>query len=74
MITLKLTRLGNSTGVVLPKEALARMKVSAGDTLYLTEAPDGFRITPYEPGFDEQMSAARKIMKKHRGVLRELAK
>lgn len=74
MISLKLTRFGNSTGVVLPKEALARLQVSAGDTVYLTEAPDGFRITPYEPGFEEQMDVARRIMKKRRNALRELAK
>ena len=74
MIALKLTRVGNSTGVVLPKEALARLKVNAGDTVYLTESPDGFRITPYEPGFEEQMEVARGVMKKHRDVLRELAK
>ena len=74
MIALKLTRLGNSTGVVLPKEALARLKVNAGDTIYLTESPDGFRITPYEPGFEEQMEVARSIMKERRNALRELAK
>jgi putative addiction module antidote len=74
MIALKLSRNGNSVGVVLPKEALAKLNVGAGDTIYLTEAPDGYRLTPYEPGFEEQMEAARRIMKKHRDVLRELAK
>lgn len=74
MLALKLTRIGNSLGVVLPKEALARLKVEKGDTLYLTEAPDGLRLTPYNPEFETQMEAARKIMKEHRDVLRELAK
>jgi putative addiction module antidote len=74
MIELKLTAIGNSLGVVLPKEALGRLKVTKGDTLYITEAPDGYRLTPYDPAFERHMSAARKIMKKRRAALRELAK
>lgn len=74
MIELKLTAIGNSVGVVLPKEALARLKVAKGDTLYITETPDGYRLTPYSPAFEEQMTAARRIMKKRRAALRELAK
>ena len=74
MIELKLTAIGNSLGVVLPKEALGRLKVGKGDTLYITESPDGYRLTPYSPGFEEHMSAARRIMKKRRAALRELAK
>jgi putative addiction module antidote len=74
MIELKLTAVGNSVGVVLPKEALARMKLDKGDRLYMTETPDGYRLTPYNPEFETQMNAARKIMKKRRAVLRELAK
>jgi putative addiction module antidote len=74
MIQLKLTSVGNSLGVVLPKEALARLKLSKGDTVYLTDSPDGYRLTPYNPEFEAQMDAARKIMKKRRAALRELAK
>jgi len=74
MIELKLTTIGNSLGVVLPKEALVRMKLGKGDTLYITETPEGYRLTPYSPEFESQMTAARKIMKKRRAVLRELAK
>ncbi|MGH8263526.1 MAG: AbrB/MazE/SpoVT family DNA-binding domain-containing protein [Steroidobacterales bacterium] len=74
MIELKLTAIGNSLGVVLPKEALARLKLAKGDTLYITETPDGYRLTPYNPTFEKQMTAARKIMKKRRSALRELAK
>lgn len=74
MITLKLTQLGNSVGAVFPKEALAKLRVGKGDTLYLTEAPDGFRITPFDPEFEAQMSVARKVMKKRRNALRQLAK
>ncbi|MDQ0510630.1 AbrB/MazE/SpoVT family DNA-binding domain-containing protein [Ancylobacter amanitiformis] len=74
MVALKLSKVGNSVGAVLPKEVLTRLNVGQGDTLYLTEAPDGYRLTPYEPEFAEQMEAARAIMKKRRNVLRELAK
>ncbi|MGQ7794463.1 AbrB/MazE/SpoVT family DNA-binding domain-containing protein [Faunimonas sp. B44] len=74
MVTLKLTQIGNSVGAVFPKEALARLGVEKGDTLYLTEAPDGFRLTPYNPEFERQMEHAEKIMRKRRNALRALAK
>jgi hypothetical protein len=53
---------------------LARLKVDKGDSVYLTESPDGYRLTPYDPDFERQMDTARKIMKRRRAVLRELAK
>lgn len=74
MLALKVTQIGNSVGVVLPKEAVSRLKVGKGDVVYLTEAVDGYRITPYNPGFAEQMEAARGIMRRRRDALRELAK
>ncbi len=74
MTALKITTVGNSLGVVLPKEVLARLRVGKGDTLYLTEAPDGFRVTPYDPEFERQMAIAREIMREDRHLLRELAK
>ena len=75
MTSLKVRQIGNSLGVVLPKEALGRLNVAAGDMLYLSEAADGsMRITPYDPEFDAQMRAARKGMRKYRNTLRELAK
>lgn len=74
MTKLKLTAIGNSAGVVLPKEVLARLKVDKGDSVYLTESPDGYRLTPYDPDFERQMDTARRIMKRRRAVLRELAK
>jgi putative addiction module antidote len=74
MLELKLTAVGNSLGVVLPKEALVRMKLAKCDTLYITETPDGYRLTPYNPEFETQMAAAHKLMKKRRAALRELAK
>ncbi|TAG47180.1 MAG: AbrB/MazE/SpoVT family DNA-binding domain-containing protein [Betaproteobacteria bacterium] len=74
MQTLKLTQIGNSVGVVLPKEVLARLSLEKGDTIYLTESPNGVRITTTNPAFEEQMKLARGIMKKRRDVLAELAK
>ena len=74
MYSLKLTQVGNSVGAVFPKELLARLKLEKGDELYVTESPDGLRITLHNPEFEAQMKAARDIMKKRRAVLRELAK
>ena len=74
MLALKVTQVGNSKAVVLPKEVVSRLKVEKGDVVYLTEAPDGYRLTPYDPGFAEQMEAVRQIMKRRRNALRELAK
>ncbi len=68
------TQIGNSTGLILPKEAAARLKVKKGDTVYLTETPDGYSLTPYDPEFEEQMAIARKGMAKYRNALHELAK
>lgn len=73
MIALKLTTVGSSTGVVLPKEVLTRLKVKKGDTLYLVETPDGFQITPYDESFVRQVRAAERVMREHRDVLHELA-
>lgn len=74
MAALKLTQIGNSVGVVLPKELLARLKLAKGDMVFVTDSADGIRLSPYDPGFEAQMTAARRIMKKRRDVLRELAK
>jgi putative addiction module antidote len=74
MTALKLTQIGNSVGVILPKEVLARLKLEKGDTVYLTDAVDGVKLSPYSAEFETQMTAARRIMKKRRNVLRELAK
>jgi putative addiction module antidote len=73
-MVLKVTRVGNSLGVILPKDAAAQLNVEAGDQLYLTSSPDGFRITPYSPEFETQMNLAREIMRERRDALRELAK
>jgi putative addiction module antidote len=74
MVALKVTKIGNSVGVIMPQEVLAMLHVDRGDILYLTEAPDGFRLTPYDPDFEHQMSVARDIMKRDRNLLREMAK
>jgi putative addiction module antidote len=74
VVKLKVTTIGSSAGIVLPKEVLARLRVAKGDTLFLTESPDGFRITSYDPEFERQMTHARKFMRKRRDALRELAK
>ena len=74
MISLKLMQIGNSVGFVLPKEAASRLKVEKGDVVFLTESPDGYRISPYDPAFEKQMKMAERIMKKRRNVLRALAK
>ena len=75
MHTFKITTVGSSSGVILTKEVMARLKVRKGDTLYLTEAPDGsFRLTPYDPDFARQMELAEDIMHEDREVLRALAK
>ena len=71
---LKVTTVGSSAGVVLPKEILTKLKVVKGDFVFLTESPDGFRITPYDSEFEQDMVLARQVMRKRRDLLRELAK
>jgi putative addiction module antidote len=74
MQALKLTQIGNSLGVILPRELVARLGVSKGDTIYAVDQPDGVRLTVADPDFAAQMDLARRIMKERRAVLRELAK
>ena len=74
MVKLKVTTVGSSAGVVLPKEVLTRLKVAKGDTIFLIESPDGYRITPYDADFEEEMALARRVMRKRRNLLRELVK
>jgi len=78
VLELKLRKVGNSMGVVLPKEAMAKLNVAEGDSLCMTDAPDGsLRLTPVTEGheqFAEQMRAAEGIIKRYRNTLRELAK
>lgn len=74
MTALKLIQVGNSVGVILPREMLARLKLEKGDTVFVTDLDDGIKFTPYNEEFEAQMAAARGVMKKRRAVLRELAK
>ena len=74
MTTLKITQIGNSLGVVLPKEVLHRLKASKGDTLHVTESPDGITITPYDPYLEEQLAIGREFMREYRDTFHQLAK
>ncbi|MEQ4576761.1 MAG: AbrB/MazE/SpoVT family DNA-binding domain-containing protein [Gammaproteobacteria bacterium] len=70
---LKITSIGNSAGVILPKELLARLRVEKGDELYVLETPDGIRLTAFDPELARQMEVAEKVMREDRHVLRKLA-
>lgn len=74
MVRLKARAVGNSVGLTLPKEATDRMKIHTGDAVYLTESPDGYRLTPYNPEFEKQMSVAESLMRRYKDALRQLAK
>ena len=71
---LKLVSIGNSTGVIIPKDVLAMLRVEQGDTLSLNEVPGGIELRASDPDFDAQMDAARAVMKSRKNALRELAK
>lgn len=70
---LKITAIGNSAGIILPKELLARLRLDKGDELYALETPDGIRLTAFDPQLAAQMEMAEEIMRKDRAVLRKLA-
>jgi putative addiction module antidote len=75
MMRFKVTTVGASAGFILTKEVMARLKIQKGDSVYLTEAPDGsYRLTPYNPDFERQMTLAEEIMHEDREVLRALSK
>jgi putative addiction module antidote len=74
MATLKLRAIGNSVGVVLPKDLLTRLRLTEGDTVQVVETPDGFRVIRHDPEFERQMEVAREVMRRRRAVLHELAK
>jgi putative addiction module antidote len=70
---LKITTVGNSAGVVLPKELLARLRLEKGDVLFATELPDGIKLVPYDPEFERQLEVAERIMRRRRTLLRKLS-
>ena len=74
MVRLTVRKVGNSLGVTLPAQAAQTLHVREGDTLYLTEAPGGFRVTAYDPDFAETMEVAEGFMRRYRNALRDLAK
>lgn len=70
---LKITTVGNSAGVILPKELLARLRLGKGDELYALETPDGIKLTVFDPELAAQMEVAEQVMREDRQVLRKLA-
>jgi len=72
-MTLKLTTVGNSTGVILPKELLERLKLQKGDLLHVLEVPGGISLTPLDPEFARQMDVAETVMRQDRDILNRLA-
>jgi putative addiction module antidote len=73
MVTLKLSKIGNSVGVVFPKEMLSKMHAKEGDKLFFIETSDGYTLTPYDVTFAKQMKLAKEIMQKNKDVLKVLA-
>ena len=73
MTVVKVTTVGNSVGIVLPKELLERLRISKGDMLHVAETPNGVELTPYNEEFAQQMEVAERVMRKRRDVLRKLA-
>jgi putative addiction module antidote len=70
---LKITTVGNSVGVILPKDILAKLRVDKGDTVYVNETPSGVELTAYSEKLARQMEAGERVMRKHRDVLKKLA-
>ena len=74
ILELKLRKIGNSVGVILPKEALTHLKIEEGDTVSLTETPDGYRLSQSQSDFAKTMAVMESLSKRYRNTLRELAK
>ena len=74
MHMLKLTQIGNSVGVILPKEALSRLKLGKGESVFMTETPDGYTLTPYNPAIEEEITAGRAFMRDFKDTFHQLAK
>lgn len=74
MTTIKVRKIGNSLGLVLPKELIARSRVAPGDLLFVQETVGGIQLTPYDPEFERQMGIAERVMREDRDALRALSK
>ncbi len=72
--SLRVTQVGNSLGVVLPKEILTKLRVEKGDTIFVTETPEGITLTPFDPAFDEQVALGREFMNEYKDTFHALAK
>jgi putative addiction module antidote len=70
---LKITTVGNSVGVVLPRQILDRLRVEKGDILYAMETPNGIKLTPYDEGFARKLEVGKRVMRENRDLLRKLA-
>lgn len=74
MKELKVRRVGNSLGVILPREVVNRLRATEGQRLYLVETPDSsYRLTPYDPAFEEKMAKAEDIVSRYGNTLHTLA-
>ena len=73
MATTKVIQIGNSVGIVLPKEVLSRLRVERGDTLYISEVPGGLQISPHDEEFSRTMEAADRVVRRYRDALKKLA-
>jgi len=75
MSALKLTQIGNSVGVILPKEVLARMRVGKGDSVFLTEGANGsVNLSPYDPSLEDELALGREFMREYKDTFHQLAK
>lgn len=74
MHALKLTQIGNSVGVILPKEVLARLHLVKGDSVFVTDTPNGVALTPYDPSFEDQLEQGRAFMREYKDTFHALAK
>jgi putative addiction module antidote len=74
MTKLLIRKIGNSEGIIIPKEILSRLQIEAGDDLFLTETKEGIKLSAYDPTFEKQLASAKKGMRKYKNTLRELAK
>jgi putative addiction module antidote len=71
--TVKITQIGNSVGIILPREVLNRLHVEKGDTLYVTDSPEGVQLSPYNAAFARKLEALEQVMRENRDVLKKLA-
>ena len=74
MQSLKITQIGNSLGLILPREVLARLKLQKGDAVHITESPNGLVVTPYDLSMEEQLKLGREFMREYRDTFHQLAK